>query len=121
LETVSVNLDASCDQATLLMFCRCDPFDRDAERKAEERPESERRNANCRVRCNLSLCVFAGQVSIGENPNIIVVNRAIKAGQEKSRPLDWCGRLSGELFGLACGLTACSIPERRCNSETTKP
>jgi len=41
---------------------------RDAvERKAEERPESEGRNANCRVRCNLSLCVFAGQVSNGKN------------------------------------------------------
>ncbi len=69
------------------MFCRCDPFDRDAvERKAEERPESEGRNANCRVRCNLSLCVFAGQVSIGKNRILLLLTVVIMAGQEKSRP-----------------------------------
>ena len=104
-----INFDASCNQAMLLMFCRCDPFDRDAvERKAEERPESEGRNANCRVRCNFSLCVFVGQVSTGKNPNYCSLT-VITARKEKSRPLDWRGRLSGELFGLACGLTACSF------------
>jgi hypothetical protein len=69
----------------LLMFWRCDPFDRDAvERKAEERPESEGRNANCRVRCNLSLCVFAGQVSNGKNNYCILTE--ITARQKESRP-----------------------------------
>src|SRR2546428_9211106 len=89
-----INLDASCDQATLLMFCRCDPFDRDAvERKAEERPESERRNANCRVRCNLSLCVFAGQVSIGKNRILLLLTvRSRPAKRKSARDLSADGR-----------------------------
>src|SRR2546425_2557973 len=75
-----INLDASCYQAMLLMFCRCDPFDRDAvERKAEERPESEGRNANCRVRCNLSLCVFVGQVFTGKKGKKPTLRRAVWA------------------------------------------